>query len=112
MDKECLHCNALNFKNESAGMFCASGKVLEMVNNLIRHSKQKKSDNDAIFINPDKTPAGEYICCFNIPVVDEVAEIMVYDRTATQVIMIRRRNNNLEFIVDTHRSYDALQYPD
>jgi hypothetical protein len=27
MDKECPHCNALKFKNETAGMCCASGKV-------------------------------------------------------------------------------------
>jgi hypothetical protein len=27
MDKECPHCNALKFKNEPAGMCCASGKV-------------------------------------------------------------------------------------
>ena len=29
----------------------------------------------------------------------------------TREIVIRRRTNNLQFIVDTHRSYDALQYP-
>jgi len=27
MDKECPHCHALKFKNEPAGMSCASGKV-------------------------------------------------------------------------------------
>lgn len=29
----------------------------------------------------------------------------------TREIVIRRRNNNLQFIADTHRLYDALQYP-
>lgn len=28
MDKECNHCHALKFKNETVGMFCASGKVV------------------------------------------------------------------------------------
>lgn len=70
-----------------------------------------QSDNHAIVINPDKTPAGEHILRFNAPVVDDVAEIMVGDRTATREIVIRRRNNNLEFMADTQRSYDALQYP-
>jgi ATP-dependent DNA helicase PIF1 len=28
MDKECPHCNALKFKNETTGMCCASGKVV------------------------------------------------------------------------------------
>eukprot|EP00102_Acyrthosiphon_pisum_P016931 XP_008188088.1 PREDICTED: uncharacterized protein LOC100159360 [Acyrthosiphon pisum] len=75
------------------------------------HMHKLQSDNHAIVINPDKTSAGEHIRRFNAPVVDDVAGIMVGDRTATREIVIRRRNNNIEFIADTHRSYDALQYP-
>ncbi|KAF8768472.1 hypothetical protein HNY73_021289 [Argiope bruennichi] len=70
-----------------------------------------QSDNHAIVINPDKTPAGEHVRRFNAPVVDDVAGIMVGDRTSTPEIVIRRRDNNLESIADTHRSYEALQYP-
>ncbi|GIY91598.1 helitron_like_N domain-containing protein [Caerostris extrusa] len=69
------------------------------------------SDNHAIVINPDKTPAGEHIRRFNAPVVDDVAGIMVGDRSASRQIVIRRRDNNFQFIADPHRSYDALQYP-
>ncbi|GFU14582.1 uncharacterized protein TNCV_1699051 [Trichonephila clavipes] len=65
------------------------------------------SDNYAIVINPDKTPAGEHIRRFNAPVLDDVAGIMVGDCTAAREIVIRRRNNILQFIADTHRSYDA-----
>ena len=36
---------------------------------------------------------------------------MVGDHTAAREIMIHRRKNNLQFIADTHRSYDALQCP-
>lgn len=75
------------------------------------HMHKLQSDNHAIVINPDKTPAGEHIRRFNAPVLDDVTGIMVGDRTATREIVIRRRNNNLQFIADTHRSYDALQYP-
>ncbi|XP_044582961.1 uncharacterized protein LOC123263981 [Cotesia glomerata] len=75
------------------------------------HMHKLESDNHAIVINPDKTPAGEHIRRFNAPVVDDVAGIMVGDRTGAREIVIRRRNNNLQFIADTHRSYDALQYP-
>ncbi|XP_068992255.1 uncharacterized protein [Neodiprion pinetum] len=75
------------------------------------HMHKLQSDNHAIVINPDKTPAGEHIRRFNAPVLDDVAGIMVGDRTAKREIVIRRRNNNLQFIADTHRSYDALQYP-
>ncbi len=75
------------------------------------HMHQLQSDNHAIVINPDKTPAGEHFRRFNAPVVDDVAGIMVGDCTAAREIVIRRRNNNFQFIADTHRSYDALQYP-
>ncbi|GFW78967.1 uncharacterized protein TNCV_3305661 [Trichonephila clavipes] len=72
------------------------------------HMHQLQSDNYAIVINPDKTPAGEHIRRFNAPVLDDVAGIMVGDCTAAREIVIRRRNNILQFIADTHRSYDAL----
>ncbi|XP_046865600.1 uncharacterized protein LOC124459868 isoform X2 [Drosophila willistoni] len=75
------------------------------------HMHKLQSDNHAIFINPDRTPAGGHIRRFNAPVVDDVAGIMVGDHTATRQIVIRRRNNSLQSIPDTHRLYDALQYP-
>ncbi|XP_044591423.1 uncharacterized protein LOC123269654 [Cotesia glomerata] len=75
------------------------------------HMHQLQSDNHAIVINPDNTPAGEHIRRLNASIVDDVAGIMVGDCTAAREIVIRRRNNNLQFIADTHRSYDALQYP-
>ncbi|CAG9827410.1 unnamed protein product [Diabrotica balteata] len=74
------------------------------------HMHKLQSDNHAIVINSDKTPAGEHIRRFNPPVVEDVAGIMVGDCTGTQEIVIRRSNNNLQFIADTHRSYDSLQY--
>ncbi|XP_044577085.1 uncharacterized protein LOC123260163 [Cotesia glomerata] len=75
------------------------------------HMHKLQSDNHAIVINPDRTPAGEHVRRFNAPVVEDVAGIIVGDRTAMRQIMTRRRNNDLQFISDTHRSYDALQYP-
>ncbi|XP_055910503.1 uncharacterized protein LOC129944866 [Eupeodes corollae] len=75
------------------------------------HMHNLQSDNHAIVISPDKSPVGEHIRRFNAPVLDDVAGIMVGDRTTTREIVIRRRNNNLQFIADTHRLYDALQYP-
>ena len=74
------------------------------------HMHKLQSDSHAIVINPDKTPAGEHIRRFNAPVLDDVAGIMIGDRTATREIVIPR-TNNLQFIAVTHRSYDALQYP-
>ena len=77
--------------------------------NIFRSRMHKlHSNSHAIVINPDETPSGG---TFNEPVLDDVAGIMVDDRTATREIVIRRRNSNLHFIADTHCSYDALQYP-
>ncbi|GBP60245.1 hypothetical protein EVAR_14007_1 [Eumeta japonica] len=70
-----------------------------------------QSDNHTIVINPHRTSAREHIHRFNAPVVHDLVLIMVVDRTATRQIVIRRRNNNLHFIADTHRLYGALQYP-
>ncbi|VVC39931.1 Hypothetical protein CINCED_3A003556 [Cinara cedri] len=49
----------------------------ELLKILKSHMHKLQSDNHAIVINPDKTPAGEHICRFNAPVVDDVAGIMV-----------------------------------
>lgn len=48
-----------------------------------------RNDNHAIVISPDKTPAGKHERRFNAPVVDDVAGIMVGDRTANREIAIR-----------------------
>ncbi|GIZ00249.1 ATP-dependent DNA helicase [Caerostris extrusa] len=99
MDKECPHCHAPKFKNEPAGLCCASGKVqlpeIEAPPEPLHGLLIVLSDSHAIVINPDKTPAGEHIRRFNAPVVDNVAGIMVGDRTASRQIVIRRRDNNL-----------------
>ncbi|XP_044594889.1 uncharacterized protein LOC123272257 [Cotesia glomerata] len=52
------------------------------------HMHKLESDNHAIVINPDKTPAGEHIRRFNAPVADDVAGIMVGDRTGAREIVI------------------------
>lgn len=83
---------------------------------MIEHNELLKifklqSDNHAIVVDPNKTPAGKRVRRFNAPVVSDVAGIMAGDRTVTREIVIRKRNNNLRFIADTHRSYDALQCP-
>lgn len=70
-----------------------------------------QSDNHFFVINLDNIPAGEPVRRFVAPVVDDVGRIIVGDRINPREIMTQRRNHNLEFIADTHRSYDALRYP-
>ncbi|KIH68829.1 hypothetical protein ANCDUO_00836 [Ancylostoma duodenale] len=69
------------------------------------------TDEYSIVIRADKRPAGEHERRFNAPTVDEVAVIMVGDESDRRDIIIQKRNDSLQHISGTHRSYDALQYP-
>lgn len=84
-------------------------------NQLIRLFKQvsDRLENDSymIVIKADKVPVGEHARRFNAPTVNEVGIVMVGDAFENRDIRIMRRNNSLQVIQDTHRSYDALQYP-
>ncbi|GFV52845.1 helitron_like_N domain-containing protein [Trichonephila clavipes] len=114
MDKVCQYCHALKFRNEAAGMCCASGKVVlsplpappEPLLSLLTGN----SDDSKLFL-PDQVPLGEHAGRFNAPTVDEVAVIMVGDPVDKRSIKITRRDNTISTISDLHHSYDALQYP-
>ena len=56
-------------------------------------------------------PAGEHAGRFNEPVTNEVAVVIVGNELDRQDIVLEKRNNQLQRISETHRSYDALQYP-
>ncbi|XP_065370863.1 uncharacterized protein LOC135963006 [Calliphora vicina] len=86
-------------------------------NELIRTFKQAKddprlcTDDHVIAIHADKTPAGQHQGRYNAPTMDDVAILMVGDPIAPRDIIIRRRDDRTNRIAETHRSYDALQYP-
>jgi hypothetical protein len=69
------------------------------------------SDSHNIVIRADKTPAGEHARRFNSPTTDEVAIVIVGENLQSRDIVLHRRNNELKRISETHRTYDALQYP-
>lgn len=69
------------------------------------------SDNHHIVIRADKTPVGEHPRRFNAPTMDDVAINIVGDEFHPRDIVIQRRNEQLERVSETHRSYDALEYP-
>lgn len=69
------------------------------------------SDNHKIVIRADKTPAGQHARRFNAPTIDEVAIVVVGEDLESRDIVLHRQNNQLLRIKETHRSYDALQYP-
>lgn len=69
------------------------------------------SDNHKIVIRADKTPIGEQARRFNAPTIDDVAIVIVGEEFQSRDIVLHRRNNVLKRVSETHRSYDALQYP-
>jgi len=69
------------------------------------------SDNHKSVIRADKTPAVEHARRFNAPTIDDVAIIIVGEDLQSRDIVLHRRNDQLKRVSETHRSYDALQYP-
>ncbi|GBP91417.1 hypothetical protein EVAR_64898_1 [Eumeta japonica] len=84
-------------------------------NSLIHSFKtalnQMPTDDYKVVIRADKTSAGEHKRRFNAPVKDDVAVVMVGTEFERRNIIIHLRNENLRRVAETHRSYDALQYP-
>ena len=69
------------------------------------------TDTHKIVISADKTPTGEHVRRYNAPTIDEVAIVMVGDQFLPRDIILHKRNAQLVRIAETHRCYDALQYP-
>lgn len=89
--------------------------MLHEHNELVRLFKtaidRMTSDDHKIIIKADKTPAGEHARRFNAPTIDEVAIVMVGESFPSRDIVLHRRGEQLQRVSETHRSYDALQYP-
>ena len=68
-------------------------------------------DEGTVVILPDKKPANEHERRFNAPELQEVAIVIAGNAFGTRDIILETRDKNLKTIKDTHRSYDALQYP-
>jgi hypothetical protein len=69
------------------------------------------TDDYHLVIRADKTPQGEHQGRFNTPTLDDVAIVMVGNEFGKRDIVLQKRNNGLQCVAETHRSYDALQYP-
>lgn len=64
-----------------------------------------------VVIKADSTPADGHAGRFNEPAVNEVATVMSGETSDRRDIVLRTRSEELNRICETHRSYDALQYP-
>ncbi|XP_049316467.1 uncharacterized protein LOC125779283 isoform X2 [Bactrocera dorsalis] len=70
------------------------------------------TDDHSIIIQADKRPTGTHERQYNAPTVSEISVVVVGENLQSRDIVIERRNQNaLKRISETHRSYDAMQYP-
>lgn len=72
---------------------------------------QMPSDEYQVVIKPDRVPFGEHERRFNAPTINEVAIVMIGTEFECRDIIIQRRDASLKRVTETHRPYDALQYP-
>jgi hypothetical protein len=89
--------NMLNQENELIKSFKCAMETITPEYNIIIHA--------------DKTPAGEHERRFNAPTTSEVAVILAGQPHGSRDIVLQLRDDSLKKISETHRSYDALQYP-
>lgn len=79
---------------------------------IFKYALNQMPTNDyQIVIKADKTPPGEHEGRFNAPMVEEVAIMMVGAENEKRDIIIKRQDSTLKRVFETHRMYDALQYP-
>ena len=64
-----------------------------------------------VVIRPDRAPAGEHAGRFNATVFDEVAVIIAGETSHPKDIVLEKKSSTIQRVCETHRSYDALQYP-
>lgn len=71
----------------------------------------REGDEYKIAIRADKRPPTAHERQFNAPTIDDVAIIIADNDFDRRVIILQKWSNQLQRIAETHRSYDALQYP-
>ncbi|XP_074108441.1 uncharacterized protein LOC141533449 [Cotesia typhae] len=64
-----------------------------------------------VVINADRKPRGQHKGRFNVPQTNEVAVVIVGQAFEKRDIILYSIDNKLIRISETHRAYDALQYP-
>ena len=69
------------------------------------------SDQYKVVIRADKKSTGEHARRFNEPMANEVAVVISGDEFDRRDIVLEKQNGQLQRVPETHRSYDALQYP-
>lgn len=83
-------------------------------NHLIRICKyaleNMPTDEYKLVIKADKIPTNDHKKRYSVPTINEIAIIMVEGNKSRDIIL-HKRSSELTRVRETHRSYDALQYP-
>ncbi|UYV72954.1 hypothetical protein LAZ67_10001257 [Cordylochernes scorpioides] len=69
------------------------------------------SDAYRVVVNADQTPPGQHPRRYNASTANEVAVVLAGNQFGSRDIVLRQRDNVLQHVSDTHRFYDALQFP-
>ncbi|GBN08683.1 hypothetical protein AVEN_73482-1 [Araneus ventricosus] len=76
-----------------------------------KYGMEKMSPELKVVIYADKTPSGQHERRYKAPETSEVAIILAGDKQGSRDISLELRSNQIKKIAETHRAYDALQYP-
>ncbi|XP_054290927.1 uncharacterized protein LOC129005912 [Macrosteles quadrilineatus] len=84
-------------------------------NSLVRDFKSAlenaREDDFKVIIRADKAPLHEHARRFNAQMAPEVGAVIVGTEITRRDIVISMRDETKQRVSETHRSYDALQYP-
>lgn len=106
-----------NFPNVKQELVMPLQELLHTNNKYIRDLKtaiESVPDDQQHFqvvIDANRKPHGEHRGRYNDPTTDEVAVLIVGQEFDKRDIVLHSRNSTLQRISETHRAYDALQYP-
>lgn len=108
--QRCLHNGNVDraIVQQLQDMFHQTNELLRLFKTAL---ERMPTDDHKIVIKADKAPLGQHRGRFNAPTIDEVAIIIVGENLDSRDIVLHRRSNQLQRVYETHRSYDALQYP-
>ena len=103
------------FPNVDKTIVAQLQKFLHENNNYVKSFKtaieRMPDDNFKAVIRADKKPPGGHERQYNAPTVNEVGIVIVGQQFEKRDIVIQKRGQALTRVLETHRSYDALQYP-
>lgn len=88
--------------------------MIHTTNNYVKSFKYALESSPTLdfqlVIDADRRPQREHRGRFNEPTCNEVALIMSGQEHGKRDIVLKLRDKNIKRIIETHRSYDALQY--